>query len=133
MPVHYDYDEKENFVYTKASGVLTDDDLKVFAESLASDPRVKPGLRELVDCRAVDSMKGSMDIFGYIIHLNIENREKYAGKKIAIVASRELLFGLSKYFEVISHIDNAPFRVEVFRTMSEAKEWLGLKEYDAIS
>ncbi len=132
MPVEYTYDEKENYVYTKASGVLTDDDLKGFADALAKDSRIRPGLRELVDCRAVDSMKGSMDIFGYIIHLNIENREKYTGKRIAIVAPRELLFGLSKYFEVISHIDNAPFRIEVFRTISEAKEWLGIQEHKPI-
>lgn len=128
MPVSYTYDEKDNFVYTKASGVLTDDDLKGFAEELAADPRIKTGLRELVDCRAVDSVKGSTDVLGYIIHINISNRHKYEGKRIAIVAPRELLFGLSKYFEVISHIDNAPFRIEVFRTISEAREWLGIKE-----
>ena len=128
MPVSYTYDEEENFVYTKASGELTDDDLKGFAEALAADPRIKPGLRELVDCRAVDSVKGSTDALGYIIHININNRKKFEGKRIAIVAPRELLFGLSKYFEVISHIDNAPFRIEVCRTVSEAREWLGIKE-----
>jgi hypothetical protein len=132
MPVNYTYDEKENFVYTKGSGILTDDDLKGFAEEMAADPRIKPGLRELVDLRAVDSVKGSTDALGYIIHINITNRKKYEGKRIAIVASRELLFGLSKYFEVISHIDNAPFRLEVFRKLSEAKEWLAIKEPSSI-
>ncbi len=132
MPVRYTYDESDNFVYTKASGVLTDEDLKEFAEAMAADPRIKPGLRELVDVRAVDSIKGSTDVLGYIIHINITNRKKYEGKRIAIVANRELLFGLSKYFEVISHIDNAPFGIEVFRTISEAREWLGIEEHTRI-
>lgn len=132
MPVSYTYDEKENFVYTKASGVLTDEDLREFAKAMVADPRIKPGLRELVDLRAVDSVKLSTDSLGFIIHLNLENAEKYRGKMIALVATRELLYGLSKYFEVISHLDNAPFRLEVFRTISEAKEWLGLKEHHSI-
>jgi hypothetical protein len=132
MPVNYTYDEKENFVYTKASGVLTDEDLREFAKAMVADPRIKPGLRELVDLRAVDSVKLSTDSLGFIIHLNLENAEKYRGKMIALVATRELLYGLSKYFEVISHLDNAPFRLEVFRTISEAKEWLGLKEHHSI-
>jgi hypothetical protein len=132
VPVSYTYDEKENFVYTKASGVLTDEDLREFAKAMVADPRIKPGLRELVDLRAVDSVKLSTDSLGFIIHLNLENAEKYRGKMIALVATRELLYGLSKYFEVISHLDNAPFRLEVFRTISEAKEWLGLKEHHSI-
>jgi len=127
MPVGYTYDEKENFVYAKASGILSDEDLKGFAEVLMADPRIKPGLRELIDLRAVDSIKGSTDVLGYIIQINIENRKRQEGKRIAIVASRELLYGLSKYFEVVSHIDNAPFKVEVFREISEAMEWLGVK------
>lgn len=133
MTVSYTYDDEENFIYTKGSGVLTDQDLEEFATAMAKDSRIKTGVRELVDLRAVDSVEASTESLGFIIHVNIDNREKYEGKKIAIVAPRELLFGLSKYFEVISHIDNAPFKLNVFRTMAEAKEWLHISKRHPIS
>ena len=132
MTIKYTYDEKENFLYTKCTGDLTDQDMKDFADQLAADPRIKRGMREIVDLRAVDSLKASTKSLGYMVHVNIDNREKYEGKRIAVVAPRELLYGISKYFEVISHIDNAPFRLEVFRTMAEAKEWLQLESYQHI-
>ena len=133
MTVSYTYDEKENFVYTKCSGVLTDQDLEEFAKAMAADPRIKTDLRELVDLRAVEEVKASTDSLGFMVHINIDNKEKYLGKQIAIVAPRELLYGLSKYFEVISHIDNAPFKLNVFRTMAEAKEWLHISKRHPIS
>jgi len=132
MTVTFKYDEKENFVYSKFSGILTDEDLEEIAKALAAEQRVKPCLRELVDLRAVDSVEASPESLGTIIHVNIEHREKYEGKKIAIVAPRELLYGLSKYFEVISDIDNAPFAINVVRTMAEAREWLHISEHHNI-
>ena len=139
MTVSYTYDDEENFIYTKGSGVLTDQDLEEFATAMAKDSRIKTGVRELVDLRAVEWVAGPTPTHGFLKHLhightgNFDNREKYEGKKIAIVAPRELLFGLSKYFEVISHIDNAPFKLNVFRTMAEAKEWLHISKRHPIS
>lgn len=132
MTVTYTYDGKQNFLYTKFTGAITDEDLESQAKAVAADPRVKPGVRELVDLRAVDSVEASTESLGVIIFSDKEHREKFEGMKIAIVAPRELLYGLSKIFEVLSDVENAPSTINVFRTMAEAKEWLHISEYHNI-
>ena len=128
MTVEYIYDEKENFIYTKFSGIITDEDLENQAKAVAVDPRVKPGARELVDLRAVDSVEASTETLGFIIFTDKEHRKKFEGMRIAIVAPRDLLFGLSKIFEVLSDVENAPSEINVFRTMAEAKRWLNIQQ-----
>lgn len=128
MAVTYTYDHKENLIYTKFSGVITDEDLRQQAKAVAADPRIKPGVRELVDLRSVDSVEASTETLGFIILTDKAHRDKFEGMRIAIVATRDLLFGLSKIFEVLSDIENAPSEVNVFRTMAEAKEWLQVIE-----
>lgn len=133
MSVSYTYDEKENLIYTKFTDVITDEDLEKQAKAVAADPRIKPGLRELVDLRAVDSVEASTETLGFIIFTDKEHRDKFEGMRIAIVAPRDLLFGLSKIFEVLSDVENAPSKINVFRTMREAEEWLQIKEHKTIS
>ena len=50
-----------------------------------------------------------------------------AGQKTAIVAPRELLYGLSKIYEVLYELSQAPADIKVFRNIGEARKWLGLK------
>ena len=126
MTVEYTYDEETNFIYTRFSGVLTDDDLEIQARAVAGDPRIKRGARELVDLRAVEKIEASIESIGIIICLDIENRDKFEGMKTAIVAPGDLLFGLSKIFEVRSEVQGSPSTINVFRTMDEAKGWLGI-------
>jgi hypothetical protein len=126
MSVEYTYDEKANFIYTQFSGILTDEDLERQAKAVADDPRIKPGVRELVDLTGVEKVEASIESVGIIIQFDIANREKFEGMRTAIVAPADLLFGLSKIFEARSDIQNAPSTINVFRTMMEAKEWLGI-------
>jgi len=132
MTVSYTYDEKENFIYTKFAGVLTDDDLETQVKAIAADRRVRPGAREIVDLRAVESVEASTESLGYIIFMNKEHRERFEGMRMAIVAPRELLFGLSKIFEVLSDVENSPSTIKVFRTISEAEKWLGVTHHNFI-
>lgn len=132
MTVRYTYDEKENFILTTFSGILTDEDLETQAKAVAADPRVRPGAREIVDLRAVEQVEASTESIGFIIVMDKEHRDKFEGMKTAIVAPRDLLFGLSKIFEVLSEVENAPSTVKVFRTMPEARNWLGIREHHAV-
>ena len=71
MTVSYTYDDEENFIYTKGSGVLTDQDLEEFATAMAKDSRIKTGVRELVDLRAVESVAAPTQTQRVLKHLNI--------------------------------------------------------------
>lgn len=126
MSVEYKYDEESNFLYSRFYGVLTDEDLKQQAQAVVDDPRIRPGVKEIVDLRGVDSVEASTDSIGAVINIDKENIEKLAGQRTAIVAPRELLYGLSKIYEVLYELSQGPANVKVFRDIGEARKWLDL-------
>jgi hypothetical protein len=46
-----------------------------------------------------------------------------AGYKVAVVAARDVEYGLSRMFQVF--MDGPPFEFRIFRDRAEALEWLG--------
>jgi hypothetical protein len=127
MSVEYKFDEESNFLYSRFYGVLTDEDLRNQAQAVVDDPRIQPGVKEIVDLRGVDSVEASTDSLGVVINIDLEHSEKLAGQKTAIVAPRELLFGLSKIYEIMYEQSQAPADIKVFRDIGEARKWLELK------
>ena len=124
MSVEYKYDEESNFLYYRFYGVLTDDDLKQQAQAVVDDPKIKPGVKEIVDLRSVESVEASTDSIGEVINIDKEHMEKLAGQRTAIVAPRELLYGLSKIYEVLYELSQGPANIKVFRDITEARKWL---------
>lgn len=59
MSVEYTYDEENNVLYTRFFGVVTDKDLRDQGEAVAADPRIKSGVRELVDLSGIEEIQGS--------------------------------------------------------------------------
>ena len=49
-----------------------------------------------------------------------------AGGKTALVFSQDIGFGLGRMYETFSDISNMPFGYRSFRSISEAKHWLGI-------
>jgi len=47
------------------------------------------------------------------------------GGKSALVFSRDLEYGLGRMFEMFSQIEGTQFEFRSFRSLSEAKQWLG--------
>ena len=48
--------------------------------------------------------------------------------KTAIVASKDLIYGLGRMFQSLSEMNRVPFAVMIFRTMEEAEAWLANKD-----
>ncbi len=128
MSVEYTYDEEHNILYTRFFGVVIDKDLKDQAETIAADPRIKPGVRELVDLSGVEDIQGSSSSLELNIQIDCANSEKLAGMRTAIVASTDLLYGFSRMYQTFAELRKSPLTVEVFRTVGEAREWLGLQD-----
>jgi hypothetical protein len=53
---------------------------------------------------------------------------RYEGKrelgKTAFVAQKDIIFGLSRMFEIQSGIQESPYPIKVFRSLYEAHQWL---------
>ncbi len=131
MSVDYTYDEENNVLYTRFFGVVVEKDFRDQAEAVASDSRIKPGVRELVDLSGIEDAEVSSTAFETNIRIDSAHGEKLAGMRTAIVAKTDLLYGFSRMYQSLSEVKDAPSTVEVFRTEKEAREWLGLETTEA--
>ena len=50
------------------------------------------------------------------------------GGKSALVADKDLAYGLARIYKSRTAMDPLPFETKVFRTMEEAHQWLDFKE-----
>ena len=50
------------------------------------------------------------------------------GGKSALVAEKDLAYGIARVYKARTAMDPLPFETKVFRTMEEAHQWLDFKE-----
>lgn len=124
MPIEYTYNEKRNFLHTSFFGTITDEDLRKHAEAVAADPRIRPGLCELVDLTGIEAVSASSASLELIIKIDMAHIDKFAGQRTAIIATTDLLFGYARMYQTMVDLQNSPMKIRVFRTSEEAKKWL---------
>ncbi len=57
----------------------------------------------------------------------VKNRSnKRAGGKTAFVSTKDIGFGLGRMFEILAEIEGIQFEYKNFKSITEAKEWLGV-------
>jgi len=123
MPITYDLDSSTDVIVTRMTGVLTDDQVLAHMKALRADPRMHPGVRQLVDVRDVTDFKVTPEGIRMFTSLG---RATPTGHRLAIVAVEDVTFGMARMYQM-SRSDE---RVGVFRTMEEARDWLGLEPVD---
>ena len=107
-------------VFSSASGIATDDEFLTHQRLLARDPDFKPYFRQVLDGRGITSIKVTPAGIRALIAGNPWGK----GARRALVAADETAFGLARMFELGRPDPQDEFRV--FRSMAEAREWLGL-------
>ena len=128
MPIEYTYDEENNTLYTRFFGVVIDQDLRDQAEAIGADSRIKPGARELVDLAGIEEVQASPASLEDNIQTDLAHSEKLAGMRTAIVAGTDFLFGFARMYKSLAELEESPVTVGVFRTLEDAREWLGLQD-----
>jgi len=122
LPIEYTVDEKRNFVHVIVQGQVDDHELLEYVRRFHSDPRIKPGYRELVDCTTAIPGTINPELFGQIAEMDRERPELLPRAKTALVVSGEEAFELARQYE--SH---AEMPVTVFSRLDVALIWLGIK------
>lgn len=122
MPVSYRIDPAQKVVYTAFEGEVTDQEFVRHARKLGSDPEIDGSFVELIDGHT-SSMEGvlSSGILGVANALRFSS----AVRKIAIVASRGVEFGIARMVQSLGH--ESPIEVEAFRERADARSWLGIE------
>ncbi len=121
MPVSYRIDPAQKIVYTTFEAEVTDQQFLRHAREIASDPEIDGSFVELIHGRT-SSMRG-------VTHSGVQKavdalRASTPIRKIGIVASRDVDFGLARMIQL--RADESLIEIQVFREQAEARCWLGI-------
>ena len=111
-------DESLELVVISFEGEITDSEIFEASLSIKSNPKHRPYFNQLVDMLAVTSGEVSRMGLHRIMHMNLFG----IGSRRAIVADSDLLFGMSRMFEILRQ--EGKEEIQVFHTLEEAELWL---------
>ena len=118
------YDEKENVLYETGTGEVVFEDFLNFRKE-ARQVNLKQNFRLLsnyMDANIKFTIGEMQQYAAMSEHLG----QKYGKIKNAICVAYDLNYGLARIYTAIS--EAVDFEIEIFRSLEDAKKWLGLKE-----
>jgi len=120
MPATYRIDPVERLVWSRAWGVVWNEELTAHSRALRADARFHPDFRQLQDFRSVERVELTSAGLREVAALNPFDR----GARRAVVVPTDELFGLARMHEQL----RKPGRdeLQVFRDLVPALAWLGL-------
>jgi hypothetical protein len=121
LAVTYTIDPRNRLVQSHASGLVTAEDFLEHGKRLAEDPAFDPSFDQILDLREATQVELPTPALKGMASLRLFT----AGSRRALVASRDLAFGLARMYESLRA--DAPESIKAFRTMEEARAWLGLE------
>ena len=122
MPADYTIDTSQKMVFSKAFGIMTDEDIYAHQNKLRDDPDFDPGFSQLVDCTGVTKADDlSTDAIYELARRHLFGAES----KRAFVAPTKLLYGLIRMFQILTN--DYPDELLVCKDMAEAHMYLKLK------
>ena len=126
MSYKYTINTEHKIVIFKASGAFTAEILFNCLKDVISSTDFQPGFNHLVDLREVSSFPATTADMHQRVNLDKDIEEQLGKCKIALVSSNELVFGMSRMYEML--MDNATPEVRSFRHINETVQWLGIEK-----
>ena len=127
MPISYHLKPDQKLVVLVHKGIISDEEFLSFYEALYEDAQFDKSFNLLVDLRQTESSVRSaaaLNQFADFIRKQFVNIS--VKPKVAVVAPKDISFGLARMYEVFS--DDVPWQFAVFRAADAALAWLGLSE-----
>ncbi|HEB57528.1 MAG TPA: hypothetical protein ENI98_14740 [Gammaproteobacteria bacterium] len=124
MPVKTVIDIEKNLVTHTINGGFGLVDIEPAWRAMLVDPKFQAGMNVLWDFRlGMQTSSFSADDMRHIVSMTAEHiKQRGAEYKLALLAPRDLYFGLSRMFEAYG--DEIPIKIHAFRSMQEALDWL---------
>lgn len=122
MPMSYVVDTERGLIRTRASGALEERDLVQYEAATEADARLCEEFDELIDAREVDVQGLSVEAIRRFSQFFVGARSAPHRRRVALVASSDLAFGLSRMFQTLRSDSKTDLRV--FRELEPAEAWL---------
>jgi len=124
VPVDIVFYPDRALVVTTGSGVVTEEELLAYWQKDYANERIPWGAPEILDLRAVECFGVTSAGLRRLVELDAEYaKQQHAPSRLAIVAPSDLIFGMSRMYQMFSELN--PNSIRVFRDLSDAEEWLG--------
>jgi hypothetical protein len=128
MPIDYRIDHERRLVVAVGTGTITDQDVFSYQRTVWSRKDVA-GYNELVDFTAVEHIDVPSAARVKELAVLSAGMDPVGGSsRFAIVAPQDIAYGLGRMYEQFRELDRRSTKeVSVFRTVSEAMEYLGVQ------
>ena len=128
MPMRVRVDTELGLVVVVCAGVVTAEQFARHVAPLVEAPEHSLMPLTLVDTTAALRGDGPSTILVEHARRAAENIDDAleGGARVAIVATQDEFFGLARMYEMLR--EQSPVECQVFRSLAEAEQWLGLSE-----
>jgi hypothetical protein len=117
MPADYRIDRSERVIYSRAWGVLTDQELAANRAALYADPDFEPDLAQLYDFTDVTEVQ----ITSPALRELASTTRFSPDARRAVVVSTDVAFGMARMYSIVSGREGF---IQVFRDRASAVQWL---------
>jgi len=121
MPLSFQIDSDAGMLMIVGEGFITQPERLEAIEAWLRDPGFRPSLKTLCDFSEASSTP-TMRELREIIALIDERAAAIGKKKLAVVATKPVTFGVARQFQTLA--DFGPLDVEVFKNRCSALGWL---------
>jgi len=122
MPILYKIVPDKNFAYVKASRKVTVDEIMTAGARMFAEAEWANGFNILCDYRETTEFNLSNEDIQRVVAQDKAHEPNFDKSKSAIVATSDLVFGLSRMWEILS--ENTNLTTMVFRDIHKAIAWL---------
>ncbi len=119
--ISYYLDEANDLTIYTLTGKVTAAEIKHTIEQFYSGQITKHVLWDLTDSDVSALSKPEVESIAFTPRTATEKRQQ---GKTAIVAPDDLVYGLSRMYQSLTHLENQPFETRVFRIKDDAMNWL---------
>ncbi|MDY6951456.1 MAG: hypothetical protein SWE60_08090 [Thermodesulfobacteriota bacterium] len=124
MSLRYRIIESKGLVYVVGADVVTFSELMSHIQALSKDRGYEAPMKKLVDYRHIKGKDLKTKELALYAQAKAALKDVFREEKCAIVAPRDLDFGLSRVHGAL--VDGAGIETGVFRDLDQALSWLGV-------
>jgi len=121
MPITHRVDPHARILFVTRSGSIDSQDEKKAHRERQADPLVVPGIRVLVDCRAVEPCD-SPEMVRYLADRITTLANGFQCGPVAIAVATDVQYGMARMYQALTDLSHPD--TMVFQVYGEALEWL---------
>ena len=123
MPITYRIDLDDNLLLVVMAGRLTPAERMQTMLAWINDPTFRPGLDTFCDLTAAESTPDLAELREIVATIS-EHSPRIGAKKVALLTSKPITFGVARVFGALAELEETPLQVKVFNDRSTAWAWL---------